>query len=429
MKIIDANLKFIDEPLIAPFGFKGGYGNSLWQVAVRVCTKDNYGVGVSTQSVLWSDSNVFKSMSFDAGNAAMLMVTEYALKLLKEIEFETPIEAISKIEDELYAYAKVVTNNASLKKTFVLNALVCVDNALWQLYSRESGVATMLELVGDEYKDCLTNKHSKLSNIPLITYGVGKEQIKALVDEGYACLKIKIGSDPDKDGSLDKMLSWDKNRIKEIHDIAKDAYTPYTDTGKVVYYLDANGRYDSKERLNDLIEYTKEIGAFDRIIILEEPFCEENHTDVSDIELRIAADESAHSVEDVMERVKLGYKAFALKPVAKTLSVSLQMLKIAEQHNIPCFCADLTVAPVTREFNKFMAARMNVFPGMRIGMVESNGAQNYVNWENMLSYHPMYKRVDWIEPLNGIFNLSGDYFDLDGGIFRDSVFYEKLTRK
>ena len=77
-------------------------------------------------------------------------------------------------------------------------------------------------------------------------------------------LKIKIGSDPDKDGDLDKMLEWDKQRLSEIHEAVKDIETPYTDTGYVPYYLDANGRYDSKDRLMRFLDHAAQIGIRER---------------------------------------------------------------------------------------------------------------------------------------------------------------------
>lgn len=428
MKIIHTNLASVIEPLKAPFGFKGRYGVELTQVIARIESEKNVGVGVSIQSVLWSDSTIFKTASRCAAESYMLLATEYGLKLLENTEFETPIDAMDYITDKVYEYTKIITNRPDLSKTFVLNALVCVDNALWQLYGREQGTTDLLSLIGEEYRKGLSEKQDRLSNIPLITYGVSIEDIKALAVEGYACLKIKIGSDPEKDGSCEKMLAWDKNRLKEIHEALKDVSTPYTESGFVMYYLDANGRYDTKERLVELLDYAKEIGAFERILILEEPFAEENKIDVSDLGVRIAADESAHAPENVEERIALGYRAIALKPVAKTMSVSLKMLKVAEENGIPCFCADLTVNPVTREFNKYFASRMKVFPGMKIGMLESNGAQNYANWQTMLSYHPQYKTNKLIEPQNGMFLLDEEFYRTSGGIFETSEYYDRITR-
>ncbi len=428
MKIVRTNLSFVSEPLMAPFGFKGSSSSELWQVIAKVESDKAYGVGVSIQSVLWADATVFKSSSVCGGNARMLLLAEYGLKLLEGKEFVNPVEAINYIEDKVFEYGKLITQNPNLKKTFALNALVCVDNALWQLYGREKGTEDLLSIIDDDYTKALSYKQEKLCNIPLITYGVSIEDVVRIAKAGCACLKIKIGSDPDKDGPMKKMLEWDKERMSEIHTALKDIHTPHTKSGNIMYYLDANGRYDTVDRLIELLDHIDSIGALDRILILEEPFDEDNKIDVSSLPVRVAADESAHSVADVKERIALGYGAIALKPIAKTFSVTLQMLSVAHENGIPCFCADLTVNPVTREFNKFVASRIAAFPGMKIGMMESNGAQNYTNWESMLTYHPLYGKTDLIEPENGIFTLDGYLYKVSGGIFKSSDYYEKIAK-
>ena len=64
--------------------------------------------------------------------------------------------------------------------------------------------------------------------------------------------------------------------------------------------------------------------------------------------------------------------------------------------NIPCFCADLTVNPILVEWNKNVAARLKSFPGYgNLGLVESNGHQNYRNWNTMLNYHP--RDATWVQ--------------------------------
>ncbi len=108
---------------------------------------------------------------------------------------------------------------------------------------KEQGSASLR--LADDIKPTLSCKHDKLANIPLMSYNVPIEDIVQAVKNGYFFLKIKIGSDPDKDGDLDKMLEWDKNRIREIHGKVKNIETPYTEHGHVPYYFDANGRYDS----------------------------------------------------------------------------------------------------------------------------------------------------------------------------------------
>lgn len=430
MKIVRTDLEFVREPLMSPFGFKGAYVSELWQTVVGVKNSDGIrATGLGVQSVLWSDASVFKNSTVVGGNLQMLSITEYALKLLENTDFATPVEALEEIKPKVYEYAKQVTNNSKLRPTFALNALVSVDNALWQLCAKEKNTQDFLSLVPGYALPALSGKQKKLCNIPLITYGIPVHKILELVNDGFFFLKIKIGSDPDKDGSREKMLEWDKNRLYEIHNAVKDIKTPYTESGHIPYYLDANGRYDSKQRLCEFLEFAQSIGALDRIMILEEPFPEEMKVDVSDLPVRIAADESAHSQKDAEERIGLGYTAIALKPIAKTMSESLNILAFAHQKGIPCFCADLTVNPVMVEWNKNIAARMQLFPGMKIGVLESNGAQNYCNWEKMKSYHPMYKKAGFLESRNGCFDLDDNFYKTSGGIFVRSDYYDSLVEK
>ena len=84
IKIKDVNLKLEREPLLAPFGFKGGYLSELWQAISYIeSTSGNHSIGLGTQSVLWSDSTVFSTNSESGGNAFMYAITERALQLLK----------------------------------------------------------------------------------------------------------------------------------------------------------------------------------------------------------------------------------------------------------------------------------------------------------------------------------------------------------
>ncbi len=427
MKIKDTKTNYAVEPLIQPFGFKGGYLSELWQIVSKVSDGENYGVGVGIQSVLWSDECIFKSSSQEQGNKYMYTLTEYALKLLKNTEFKTPTEAILSITDKVYDYGKRITNNSNLRKTFALNSLVSVDNALWQLYARENRTEDFMNLLDAETANNLSGRQDKIYSIPLMSYKTSLEEIKNAAEEGYFLMKIKIGSDPDGDNDLDKMVEWDKKRLGEIHNIVKDMKTPYTENGHYVYYLDANSRYDTKERLFELLEYADKIGAYDRIVILEEPFAEETDFDVSDIGLNITADESAHSIDSAIKRMEQGYKAMAIKPIAKTVSESLMIINEASKRNVPCFCADLTVNPLMVDVNKNIAARITNFPKINIGIFESNGAQNYKNWNTMKTYHPMYKSK-FTEQKNAIYQLDDEFYKLSGGIFKDSKYYNKIVR-
>lgn len=422
------NSNLVQEPLLKPFGFKGQEISELWQIiALLESDSGHFGFGLGVQSTLWSDASVFMNYGNIESNNIMFNMTRYALELAQGLSFDTPIKLLDKLLTPVHEYGKEITGNKALRKTFALNALVPVDNAAWMLYCKTHGIDKFDSMIPKDIKSALSYKHDKLASIPLLSYGVSGEVISNMVDEGYFFFKIKIGSDPEKDGDQEKMLAWDKNRLSEIHEILKDKEISYTENKRVPYYLDANGRYESKELLLRFLEHADKIGALDRIVLLEEPFAEDYKAYVGDIPVCIAADESAHSDEDVIERIELGYGAIALKPIAKTMSMSLKIAKIAHEKNIPCFCADLTVNPLMVDWNKNVAARLAPLPGMHIGVLESNGHQNYRNWEEMKSYHP-YSNASWMETQGGLFNLQSDFYDLSGGIYQNSKYYLSLVR-
>lgn len=417
---------FVREKLIAPFGFKGDYVTEVWHVVAKLESQENKGIGLGVLSPLWSDSNIFGKYGQVTSNTLMLLIMEYALKKLEGISFENPIGLLEDIYPDVYEYAQKITCSEELRKTYVLNALVAIDNAAWQLYSFENDINNFDDMIPEEYRFALKERHSKVVGIPLITYGITVDEILEFIKQGCFFLKIKIGADPDKDGDVRKMIEWDKRRISEIHEAIKDIKTPYMETGHIPYYLDANGRYKNKEDLMKLINHMKKIGALDRVMILEEPFDEKYLKNVKNIPVRLASDESAHSDIDVVERINLGYGAIALKPIAKTLSMTLKILKEASQKGIPCFCADLTVNPVMVDWNKNVAARIKALPGMNIGVLESNGHQNYINWDKMIEHHPI-SNGSWIKTTDGFYNLNDDFYKESGGIFKNSEYYMSLV--
>lgn len=427
IQIEKTNCNFERELLLRPFGFKGGYTTELWQTIVSMqSSSGKTSVGIGTQCVLWSDAKVFASHSEAGSNSLMFAVTQFALKRIQSVKWTTPIELLEKILEDAYEYGKKVTNNPKLKLTFILNALVAVDNAVWILFAGENGITNFDDMIPQEYRKALSHRHKNVASIPLMAYAIPLNEVINSVRNGYFFLKIKIGSDPEKDGDREKMLQWDMRRIEEIHKAVGGVRTPYTKDGKIPYYLDANGRYDSKERLKRLLDHTEKIGAFDQIAILEEPFPEEYEENVGDLGVRIAADESAHSDKDVERRIQMGYGAIALKPIAKTLSMSLKILKIAHEKNIPCFCADLTVIPILVDWNKNVAARLAPLPGMNTGVLETNGHQNYKRWDELLKFHPCYG-AEWTKTKNGLFYLNDDFYNKSGGIFEIPKHYRKLV--
>jgi L-alanine-DL-glutamate epimerase-like enolase superfamily enzyme len=215
-------------------------------------------------------------------------------------------------------------------------------------------------------------------------------------------------------------------RVSEIHDVLKDCRTPYTKDGKLPYYFDANGRYETKELFLRFVDHLRKIGAYDQVAIVEEPFDELADIDVKDIPLRLASDESAHTVEDAIARIEMGYRAIALKPIAKTMSMSMKIAQAAFERNIPCFCADLTVCPALVEWNKVVAARLPAFPGLGdLGLVETNGHQNFRNWEKMRG-DLAYPDAPWTRARKGVFACDADYYAKSGGILEPMPRYEKM---
>jgi L-alanine-DL-glutamate epimerase-like enolase superfamily enzyme len=416
---------FEREPLIRPFGFKGGYMSEIWQTISWMQSASGIEkVGLCTQSVLWSDASVFASHSEAGGNAIMYLMTERAMQMVKGQKFSSPLELLDNILEEVYDYGVKISGHPHLRRTFALNALVGLDNAAWLLYAAENGITSFDDLIPAEYRPALSHHHEKVASIPLMAYTIPVEEIRQAADEGYFFMKIKIG----QPGTQEEMLEKDKARLTEIHQAIGHMETPYSKDGKLPYYFDANGRYEEKKTLFRLLDHAKEIGAYDQIAIIEEPFPEEKEIDVSDIEIRLAADESAHTDEDARIRIEMGYRAIALKAIAKTLSMTMRIANVAKKHDIPCFCADLTVNPILVDWNKAVAARLDPFPGLGIGLLETNGHQNYRNWETMFSYHP-HNGASWTRTKNGVFELNDDYYEKSGGILTDPEHYMAMFRK
>ncbi len=421
--IAETGCEFEREPLIRPFGFKGGALTNIWQSAAMVqSTAGNRAIGICTHSVLWSDAAVFAANSESGGNALLFAMTSHALNLLKGRSFTDPVALNDELFREVYQYGKKICGAPKLRQTLALNALVGVDNAVWLLYAKEHGITRFDDLIPARFKPALSSRHPKVASIPLMAYTIPVEEIREAVDDGYFFMKIKIG----QKGTQEEMLRKDMDRLSAIHRTLENCRTPYTKSGKLPYYFDANGRYEKKETLLRLLDHARKIGAFDQIAVIEEPFDEEIDIDVHDIPVRLAADESAHTDKDAVERIDMGYRAIALKAIAKTLSMTMKVAEAARQRGVPCFCADLTVNPILVEWNKNVAARLDSFPGMEgLGLMETNGHQNYRNWKTMRGYHP-YPDAPWSQTHKGVFALDDDFYAKSGGIFAPLPHYEAM---
>jgi len=427
IRISRTNAGFEREPLAWPLSFKGGSMRDIWQAVAAIWSgAGTLGIGLCSQSVLWCDRRVFMGHSEAGGNALMFAVLECALKAAEGMSFSTPLDLLDQVLPETLKRARTLTGIGDLRPTFALTPLVALDNAAWQIYVKENGLAGLDAAVPVEYRPALSGRCARIGAIPLVGYDFPAPEVRKLVEEGTFFMKVKIGSDPDKDGDQEKMLRWDMARLREIHREIGGMRVKHTKDGLIPYYLDANGRYDGKERLNRLLEHARRIGAFERIAIVEEPFPEEYKADVRDLGVRIAADESAHGENDVKERIDLGYGAIALKPAAKTLSMTLRMASVAHAAHVPCFCADLTVSPILVDWNKSVAARLEPLPGMGFPVFETNGAHYYARWKELSGWHPR-AGASWTAERDGVFELGEDFYGESGGIFEIPEHYRRLV--
>lgn len=425
------------EPFVRPFHFKGGSFNEKW---INITTlfpgekeEDCPAVGrtggkvadpsalrhtgIGGNAVLWSDPAVFAAHSETGGNLVMSLMAERAAALLgarlrEGEEFFHPIDAIQSIVPELHRFGCAVSGRADLRPTFTLNAAVSLDLALWKLYAAQEGLGSFADAIPRAYAGAFPARQHFVARVPLVTYNLPEQELLDLVDQGHFLLKIKVG----QAGSQSQMLEKDLTRLERIHSLLKDRRTDQTENGLLAYYLDANGRYENRETLLALVAGLEKLGALGQVVLLEEPFPYDREYEVRDLPLRIAADESLHSVADVRRKIELGYGAVALKPAGKTLSMSVLMAAEAQSRRVPCFVADSACVPLLLDWNRIVAAHLPAFPGLACGILESNGAQNFKNWPALIRDHP-WAGASWLEPQGGMYRLEEDFYTHAGGIF------------
>lgn len=424
IRIREVNSNFEREPLF-PYRFKGSAITDSWQTVAYLEGESGIGkIGLGTQGVLWSDSNVAAAHSESAANALMHAMSDRALQIIKGNSFSNPIELLDSLLPEIHAYGKKITGNPDLRKTFALNSLVCVDNAAWLLYAQENKIDNFDDLIPDAYKPGLSYRHEKVASIPSFPVGTAVEKIKAAAEQGYFIMKLKTGSA----GTQKEMLEKDMAFLSAVHAAIGHMETPYSKNNKIPYYIDPNGRYEQKDTLLRFLDHAKKIGAFDQIAVVEEPLEESNETFVGDLGVTIAADESAHTVEDAAARIEQGYSTIVVKAIAKTLSMTMKITQMAHEKQVPCFSADLTVNPILVDWNKNVAARLAPLPNMGIGLLETNGHQYYKNWDKIMTYHPR-SNGSWVKTQNGVYITDASFYKESGGIFDPSPHYENMFKE
>jgi L-alanine-DL-glutamate epimerase-like enolase superfamily enzyme len=421
IRITNVSSNFERESLY-PYRFKGSAVTQLWQTVAYLQSESGISkIGLGTQNPLWSDSTVAGLHSENGGHALMYSMSEMALQMMKGTSFTNPIALQEEILPEVYAYGRKITKNPDLKMTFALNALVCADNAAWLLYAQENNISSFDDLIPNSYKPGLSYRHKEVASIPSFPVGTDIEIIKAAADEGYFIMKLKTGSAGDQKQMLENDIAF----MTAVHNAIGHYETPYTENGKIPYYIDANGRYETKETLQRFIDHLDKIGALGQVAIIEEPLRESDESYVGDLGVTIGADESAHTVEDAANRIDQGYGAIVVKAIAKTLSMTMKITQLAYEKKIPCFSADLTVNPILVDWNKNIAARLAPLPGMTIGLLETNGHQYYKNWDKMMSYYPN-AGAEWVKTSNGVYQTGESFYNKSGGIFDLSSHYKEL---
>ena len=412
MKIVGYDLDIVREPLRRKFGFKGSFFSEKWVTMMTLITDD----GLTVQApgglaVLWSDQAIFTDHCEAGGNLLMSAIAEFAAKLLVGQQYDAtsrPDRILKDLFPAVHDYAKAVTNSDEVRKTFTLNALVSLDFCLWKLYAKAIGARTFDEMLPEQYAKMLSHHSSQIAYVPLVSYGIERKEIELMARDGVFLFKVKLG----QSGTQEQMFAKDCQRVKEVFELLRTIGTERP----VYYYLDANGRYEKKETLLRLLEFLDAIGMLDSVVILEEPFDGPVSIDVSDIPVVIAGDESVESSEDVVERIGAGYRAFAIKPAGKTLSASLEMIATAYSFDIPCFVADSACIPRLADLNRNVAARLRPFEKLQMNFMESNGADHYLNWTQLIQSHP-FAGAAWLNPQRGTYHLDEAFYACSGGIY------------
>ncbi|WP_144276836.1 enolase C-terminal domain-like protein [Parenemella sanctibonifatiensis] len=398
----------VREPLIGPFAFKAHEINELWQVIVGL--PDGAGGidwGLGAQSPVWGDPMVVDLAGIDGANMMMAAITGHAARVAADLpEDLDPVEVQARLMPEVLLLAREMTNE-SIAESFVMNALVPIDQAMWQRWARRHEIRDFADLIPPSVRPYLPVDPANAppaAEIPLVSPTTGAEEIGELLARGLPLLKIRIGADPNRDKDPSAMLDFDANRVIEVAAMVDRAEQAGA-TG-VRLYLDANGRYPDKATLLTLLDRIDDAGALHRIALVEEPLPVANDEHLGDLPVPIGADESAFDTASVERRAATGYSVIAVKPSAKTLTRSFAMIEAAGRAGMNCLVADLTAPPLLVAWNREVASRLTPLPGLERATFESNGPQNYLHWADLSARLPQQQPG---EPAPNLIDLAGHY--------------------
>lgn len=413
LKITDFEFDIVREPMRKPLGFKGAQISELWICRVTLSGGGgSQGAADGGFSVLWADDRVFLAHSEVGGNALMASVAEYGLQCARRIKFTTPMHLQDQILPDVHEYACAVTKRPDLNPAFTLNALVALDHAAWLLFAQENKMTSFDDFTLAASGKKLPVRHSKVGCIPLLSYHTSANEIVRLVEAGHYFLKINIGAR----GGPSEMLAADKERLALIHSLVGSRETPHTPDGKLRYYLDANGRYKSRAHVEELLAFAEKKGFLNQIVLFEEPFSQPRNETLAGLPVIFVADECLNSVKELAGLLAVGFRAVAVKPAGKGLSHTLRMINEALRLGAIPLVSDSSCTPAMLDWNKNVAARLPLLPGMKMGMMEMNGHQNHAHWARLLARHPAVSQP-WMKPREGVFRMEKSFYAKGGGLF------------
>ena len=170
MQIEHTDLEIQREPFARPFAFKGAAFHEKWNLVVRL--RDDAGheaFGLGGLAVLWSDARVFARHSEVGGNALMVAILERGLALAREAgPVDSPTKLLNRILPEVETYARSVTGVRDLSRTFILNALVALDNAVWMLWCRAQSIHRFDEMIPPHVRPALANRQRQIALAPAV---------------------------------------------------------------------------------------------------------------------------------------------------------------------------------------------------------------------------------------------------------------------
>src|SRR5690606_26469730 len=147
---------------------------------------------------------------------------------------------LREIVSELEEYAHCVAGVPKLRRTVILNALVGLDNGLCILYAKRSGTTHFDDLIPVRAAPAIASRQRRLALAPTFGFDFSPDSFHGILQEGPAIVKVKIGNP----GAPEEMLAKDQEQLARVHSLVSGYSTQLTDSGRIGYYLDANGRYN-----------------------------------------------------------------------------------------------------------------------------------------------------------------------------------------